>query len=610
MTQGNRGRSKKGRVVVLVLVAAAAALGLSYAGRQWFGGTPGVEVQGARVLRGPLRISVLQRGELSAKNSVSVKSEIEGQTTILQLAQEGTLVQPGDLLVRLDSSDLVEKELQQRIARDNSEASYKKAKAQYDIQVSQNQSDIETADRKLRFAELDLKKYREGDLEQLRKSDEDKILLAEQKRTQSENTLTWSKTLHEKGFLTQAELDRDHLDFQSSDVQLKQAKLALELFDKYEDPRTQSQLEADLLEARRGLERAKLQADARIADFQAALSTSEARLKLESDKLLKYQDQLAKTRITSPVAGMVVYSRSEGGRMGFGDAMQEGSQVREGQEILTIPSKGGMIAQASIHESVLKQVEKGLSCSITVDALPGQRFRGEVQFVAPLPDKGNWWANPNQRLYRTEVSIADANADMRPGMNCGIEILAEEIADTLYVPLQCVHLVKNETVAFVPHLGGSEERRVKVGRQSDKWVEVLDGLAEGEEVLLAPPPGLAPQRPAESEEGAPAGPPDAKAPEKGGEGPARDEAGGDNPGGDRRGGEGRGDGRRRGPGGRSRPEASQAGAGQAGAAPPAAPGTPAAAAAAPGAKTAPESGAKVAPGTPGPSATTGSSEQK
>ena len=492
------------------VVLVGAGVGFSVAPGRWFGKEAVAEVRGAHVRRGPLKISVLQRGELSAKNSVSIKSDIQGQTTILQLIAEGTMVQPGDLLVRLDSSDLVEKELQQRIGRDNADAAYKKAKAQYDIQVSQNQSDIEAADRKLKFAQLDLDKYLNGDFEQQMKDDQDKILLAQQKRTQSENTLSWSKTLHDKGFLTQTELDRDDLDFQSSDVQLKQALLALELFKKYEDPRKRKQLEADVEEAGRGLERARLQADARIADFQAGLLTSEARLKLESDKLAKLSDQLTKTRIVAPVAGMVVYSRTEG-RMGMGEAMQEGTQVREGQEILTIPAQGGMIAQASIHESVLKLVTKGLPCSIGVDAIPGVEFHGKVNFVALLPDKGNWWANPNQRLYRTEVTIDDANPDMRPGMNCGIEILAEEIPDTLYAPLQCVLLSKGETIAFVADGGRNEERKVQVGKQSDKWVQILSGLSEGEEVLLSPPPGFTPQKTEEPESPAPgeAGPPKA-----------------------------------------------------------------------------------------------------
>ena len=468
----------------------AAAAGWSLLPGSWFAKQGQAAVRGASVRRGPLRISVLQRGELAAKNSFSVKCEIQGQTTILKLVPEGTIVQAGDELVRLDSADLVERELQQRIATDNAEASYMKAKAQYEIQESQNKSDIESAQRKLRFAEIDLEKYVKADLEQLKKQAEDKILLAEQTKTQAENTLEWSKTLFEKGFLTKSDLDRDDLEYQSRVVQLEQAQMALQLLKDYDDPRNREELQANRLEAERGLERAKLTADARIADFKAALLTSEARLQLEKEKLAKYRDQLQKATIVSPIEGMVVYTRTEGGRMGGGEAVQEGTQVREGQEILSIPRTGGMIAQASIHESALKQVSVGMPCTITVDAIPGQEFRGRVQFVALLPDKGNWWANPNQRLYRTEVTIEQGHADMRPGMSCGIEILSEEIPDALYVPLQSIALSGGETVAFVTRAGGHDVRKVRVGKQSDRWVQILEGLVEGDEVLLAPPAGF------------------------------------------------------------------------------------------------------------------------
>jgi HlyD family secretion protein len=492
--------------IALGIVALVLLWGIGVGG--WFAPSETTQRRGAKVERGPLRISVLQRGELAAKNSVSIKSEIEGQTTILWLIPEGTLVKPGDLLVRLDSSDLVEKELQQRIAADNADASQKKAKAQHDIQASQNLSDIEAAERKLRFAEMDLEKYLKGDLEQQLKMAQDKILLAQQKRTQSENTLNWSKTLTEKGFLTKTELDRDDLDFQSADVQYKQAELELKLFQDYEDPRKQSELKALLVEAQRGLERTKLQAEARIADFKAALSTSDARLTLESDKLAKYRSQLEKTKVTAPTEGMVVYARTEGGR-NSSEAMMEGTQVREGQEILSIPRAGGMIAQASIHESVLKQVLPGMPCTIVVDALTGLEYHGKVEFVARLPDKGNWWANPNQRLYRTEVSIDDSNAEMRPGMSCSIEILAEVIPNTLFAPLQCVFLQGGKTIAFVDTATGAQMRDVKVGKSSEKWVQILEGLTEGEPVLLTPPPGfiLESVETPKADEAAPQGPP-------------------------------------------------------------------------------------------------------
>jgi hypothetical protein len=104
----------------------------------------------------PLTISVLQRGNLAAKDAVSIKSEIEGQCTILGLIQGG---HRSSSPVICSSSSTQRPRSRRRSAQDisvqNAEASYTKAKARYDIQESQNKSDIEAAERKLTFAKID-----------------------------------------------------------------------------------------------------------------------------------------------------------------------------------------------------------------------------------------------------------------------------------------------------------------------------------------------------------------------------------------------------------------------------------------------------------------------
>jgi hypothetical protein len=125
-----------------------------------------------------------------------------------------------------------------------------------------------------------------------------------------------------------------------------------------------------------------------------------------------------------------------------------------------------------------------------------------VQSVAVLPDKGSWWSNPNTRLYPATMSIRPIDhptpeqergyADMRPGMSCKIEILSAQIDDCLSVPVQCIVLDKGETTAFVHDGKIPRQVKVKVGRSNEKFVEVLEGLAENQEVLLAPPPGFVP----------------------------------------------------------------------------------------------------------------------
>jgi len=172
------------------------------------------------------------------------------------------------------------------------------------------------------------------------------------------------------------------------------------------------------------------------------------------------------------------------------EPIAEGTQVRERQEILSIPSAAGMVAQASLHESVLKQVRVGQECVVKVDSIPGREFRGRVEFVALMPDQQQWWANPNLRVYRTDIRIDELAEGMRPGMSCAVEILVEEIADALYVPVQAVFRHQSANVCFVAAPASNEVRPVEIGRFNDKWVQILSGLAEGEEVLLSPPAGF------------------------------------------------------------------------------------------------------------------------
>jgi HlyD family secretion protein len=491
-------RRKNAGIKALPLVLAVAAAG----GFVWWISSRGsssaaedaAKVRGAPVQKGPLRISVIERGNLEAADAVSIKSEIEGNSTILWIIPEGTVVKEGDLLVELDTAQQVDKRLQQEISVRNADAAFVKASKNYEIQQSQNDSDIRKAEQKLLFAQKDLEKFdaEQGErTNQLAKAQE-QITLAEEQYKQAESKLNWSHQLFEKGFLTKTELDADDLALKRAGIQREAAKRDLSLLERYQLERERIELQSGLEEAHRELDRVKLQAAAKLVDFEADMRTRSAQLKLEQEKLDKLVSQISKAKIRAPRPGMVVYAQLEQNRMGQSQPIQEGTQVRERQEIITIPNAAGMVAKVSLHESVLKQVSVGQICSVKVDALGAKEFRGRVNFVAVLPDQNSWWANPNTRLYRTEVQITEGHPDMRPGMSCAIEILVEDIADTLYVPVQAIFRSGGDQLAFVSVAGAAEERKVQTGRFNDKWVQVVEGLKEGEQVLLAAPPGFSP----------------------------------------------------------------------------------------------------------------------
>jgi HlyD family secretion protein len=441
---------------------------------------------GPQVKRGPLVINVTQRGNLSARNSEQVRNELEGRTTILSLVPEGSRVNEGDIIAELDVSSTEDRKVQQEISVQNAEAAWVKAQQELEIQESQNYSDIERSKRELRFAKNDFEKYIDGDLpQQMTKSDED-ITIAEEELKQAEDTLKYSEDLYNEGFLTRTEYEGDRIAAQRRDLAHKQAVRAKELLTLYDDPRQQETLLADIEESKRELSRVELQAAARLVDFNANVKSSKARLDLEASNLDKIIDQLSKATVRAPVAGLVVYAREQS-RYGSGDPIAEGTEVRERQELVTIPREGGMIVEASLHESVIKKVEAGQSCNIRVDSIPGQSFRGTVEFVSLLPDSQNFWANPNQRLFKTKVIVEEMVPGMRPGMSCEVEILVDSLDDVLQVPVQAVFRSGSKTLCFIDGPNGVEQVEVEVGLDNDRWVEVKSGLSEGQTVLLSPP---------------------------------------------------------------------------------------------------------------------------
>ncbi len=455
-----------------------------------FSSEPETKLAGATVMRGPLRISVIERGNLKAADSATLKSELEGSATVLYLIEEGTHVKEGELVCELDSSELIDRKIQQEIKVQNASASYTKAKQTYEIQQSQNLSDIARAEQVVEFAKIDRKKYDEGDMPQLLEKAKEDIVLRQEERERAVQDLEWSEKLAERGFLEQSELDADRLAKTRAEIQYEQAVRAEKLLVEYEIPRAVAELEADVEEAGRELERVKLQATARIADYEADMSTSKAKLKLETDELDKIESQIAKAVMYAPTDGMVVYAVESSHRWGSGTPMQEGTQVRERQEIITIPSEKGYVAEASLHESVLEKVTTGMPCLVTVDALKST-FRGRVGFKAVLPDQNSWFANPDLRVYRTTIEVIDKDARMRPGMSCSIEILVDELMDATFVPVQSVFLDAGNPIALVSEHGEITKRPVTIGDNNGKWVEIKDGLTEGEEVLLSLPSNIA-----------------------------------------------------------------------------------------------------------------------
>jgi RND family efflux transporter MFP subunit len=527
-TSENRHRGKRLWVILVLVAIAVAALAFSLALKRIRGAVSSDNRPNTFTARtDDLIVTVTEGGSIRARNTIEVKCEVdERQMTILDVVPEGTTIteedfENGKVLVTLESSTIKDQLTQREMEFASAEARFAQAQEAYFIQINQNESDIASAQLRVKWALMDLKKYLGetvaekflkdtnptsnpnidipsllehpqlgGDaLKNLKKLDND-IIMADGRTKQASNKLDWTLKLREKGYVSQTEFERDELDAQSNEIQKEQTEIELELFKLYTFPKEVEKKSSDYEEAKRGLERDKAQARSRLAQKEADRKGAEADFRSRKERLEKTRKDLELCVIKAPAPGLVIYgsgSDDDHRRYRGMGIIGPGETVYKNQTLITLPDLTKLMVDISVHESSVDKVKPGQRAKIILDAFPDTTLTGEVLKVAPLPDQSGGWFNPDLKVYKTEVAIDGAHDFVKPGMSAKVEILVNHIKDALIVPNHVVANRLGKKVCYVSTSRGTEQREVQTGQYNDAFVQILSGLQAGEKVLLNPP---------------------------------------------------------------------------------------------------------------------------
>ncbi len=488
----NQKRSIFGRFSFWVaIVAVGLVITFSYATiNTRFNESPLSNLPVYEVQQGPFLVSIDVSGTIQAREKVILKSEIEGQSTILFIIPEGQRVKKDDLLVELDVSSLADSLIDQQIRMQNAEATFINSRENFEIVKNQAQSDIDQAQLLFDFAKQDLRKYLEGEFPKLQKTAETDITLREQTLNQAEYKLKWSKILFEEKYLSQTELMADEKAEVESKLRLELAKADLALLNEFTYQREIAQLTSDVTQTEMALERDQRKANANIVQASADLQATQSQYNREISKLKKLEEQISKAKIYAPMDGLVVYASSaERGRSfrSSNEPLEEGTTVRERQNLIHLPTTSSFIAEVKVHETILDKIRLNLPVRITIDALPGQSFTGRVDKIAPLPDAQSAWMNPDLKVYNTDILIEGNGDELRSGMSCQAEIIVDQFKDTIYIPVQAVLLIGDQPTVYVANANQLEPRSVELGPDNNRRVQIKSGLKKGEIVVLTPP---------------------------------------------------------------------------------------------------------------------------
>lgn len=448
------------------------------------------EIGVASVLSFDIRTTA--NGELAARRQTEIRNPLQARATITEVIAEGSFVRQGDLLVRL-STDTLEKNLidaEDRLIAAENELNL--AETNLSIQISDNDSALRQAKLKVELAEIELKKWLEGDVRARRQELALGIERAEREVQRLTRKVELSKQLFEREFISSDELELDEISLIEATSNLQTALIRSEVYEEFEYEQSNKQLTSNLEEAKADLERVISRNRTQEDNRRTALDYAKTRREQRRIEVQDIRTQIEASTIKAPTDGMVVYgtSTNRGGRWNDDAPIAIGKEVNPNEIIIILPETKEMMAVVRVHEAMVGRVRRNLNATIRIDAVNNQIFTGTVESIGILAESGGW-RDPNLREYEIRIAVnAEAEAaGLKPSMRCEAEITLATIDEALAVPVQAVFNEGDISYVYTPEAGRFAPVPVVVGRRSATLAEIITGLNAGDRVLLRQPEG-------------------------------------------------------------------------------------------------------------------------
>lgn len=493
-------------------------------------------------------VTVKLTGTLVATDVVTLKSELEGQTTIQSIVEEGTEVNgnttylikkgdtlqsialehdkdllcvqllnkelnldwdnlnegqeieiPGDLLVELDPLRLRERINSQDIAVQKAENALNRSKGAFETLKFSAALAMKVAENSLQNAKMDLDKTKNSTIKNYVQNLEGRIANFEKDVVLAEKNLKAYKKLKDLGFVSEVEVLREESSKAKTLHNIEMAKVDLDAYRKYDQVSILSEKQLAVDEAMVNIEKTKVKNKADLSDASSTVNTGLKTLELEKEKLEDLREQMANTKIYAPQSGTVVYwSEPWHGRS---DRIVDGAKVHRGRNLIKLPKSKSLKVEISVPQSKRSQLRKDMRAWVQVEdwTLPGT-----LSVLGVNVDNNQRWYS-DKSYFKGEITLDETDefpSEIAEGMKVTVEIQVVNLVgenQRIRVPNQCVttRMItedKSQQGCWVlnPQTEKHHWRPVTIEYSDETYIAIKAesdpqrGLREGERVHLSP----------------------------------------------------------------------------------------------------------------------------
>ncbi len=446
-----------------------------------------------QVERSDMRIGVSSSGTINAKKNHRISIEARVRCKVSWLVDENTKVKVGDMLIKFDDEDLLNKMEDLELSVANGKKELEIALEELNILYSSNKASLRQSQDNLVSAEEAVMKYKqlEGPREkdaQASKVDSAFKAYQDAKSTYqtalggSSSVVYNSKEEEDKG---QKVID-DQLDkVKQKEFDYSSALLSHKVFKRYTYRNKIDSLQNGLDQALLNLQSEKVRAESKVMQKKSSISRIENEAKRKLLQLKKTKENLSFMVIVSPVEGIVIYGDPSRHRDDVD--LKVGLEAYYRQTLMTIPDVSTMLVKFSLPEAYRSKVKQGNTVTITPDSLPSLKLKGKVSQIDPLPVSLIRWDRNSPKIYKSEVEIESQTESLVSGMSVKIDITTEVIKDVISVPIESVFEEDDRFFVYKFSDGFPIKQFVTIGTSDDNSVCIASGLDEGDKVFLYNP---------------------------------------------------------------------------------------------------------------------------
>lgn len=317
-------------------------------------------------------------------------------------------------------------------------------------------------------------------------------------------------------------LEQSRVGLQSARANLELARQAL---------KRQQELSASGLTTREALERAQADVEVRESDLRAReqeIKNRETQLRQTEAGLQSSRHTLSQVRFDAPFDGIVTRRNIE-----EGENVVVGTMNNAGTVLMTVADMSVIEAEVEVDETDIPLVTLGQKAKVTIDAMPDRVFAGTVTEIGNSPIQATAAASAQRTAtnFKVTITLDEQVPDVRPGFTCTAEISTASRSNALSVPIQALtvrELLYDAQGNVVPELrpaptgfrfgrpsdtpavpvvstelqpgqkrqetegvflirdGKATFVAVKLGIAGERYLEVLNGLSEGDRVITGP----------------------------------------------------------------------------------------------------------------------------